>query len=351
MYCINKLKSMIKNLPNTYPNIDEDINYIWNILPEEIKKLSYNKLVDNNYEINELVITYLMELSQLYKNIKSDYEIDETIYFNGSGGYDKENNKIRLSVMSMILISNNKVSYLRAILHELRHAYQYKFYNEKNIDEIIKYDPELIMILKHHIYKEYHNKNDFYDTNYHKLYPEVDAETNALKDIENLVNDLIRDNNLKTQILNGLNDIEKLKINPQAKLEVETNTPIRTYLKVRGRREDSLILIDKFIKDDPVLVDKYGPLKLLFNGYIPKTYEEIIKDRNELFRKYKDTEYFDNIYKLYQNIIRTDPMYQLRDHLANNNIDGGHEFLGMHPTLTSEYNDELFPKISETKRF
>ena len=96
MDCIKKLKNMIKNLPNKYPNIDEDINYIWNTLPEEIKKLSYNKLVDNNYEINELVITYLMELSQLYKNIKSDYEIDETIYFNGSGGYDKKNNKIRL---------------------------------------------------------------------------------------------------------------------------------------------------------------------------------------------------------------------------------------------------------------
>jgi len=49
MKCINKLYDMIQKLPKKYPNIDEDINYIWNILPEEIKKLSYNKLVDNNY--------------------------------------------------------------------------------------------------------------------------------------------------------------------------------------------------------------------------------------------------------------------------------------------------------------
>ena len=345
MDCIKKLKNMIKNLPNNYPNIEEDINYIWNTLPEEMENFSYDELVDNNYKINELVITYLLELSQLYKNIKSDYEIDETMCFYGSGGYDIENNKIRLSVMTMMIIADNIVSYLRTIFHELRHAYQNKFYNEENIDEIIKYDPELIIVLKHHIYKEYHDIEDFYDPNYHKLYPEVDAETNALKDIENLVNDLIRDNNLKTQILNGLNDIEKLNINPQAKLELTTNTPIRTYLKVKGHREDSLILIDKFIKDNPTLIDTYKPLQLLFNGYVPKTYDEIIKERNNLLKKYKDTEYFDNIYRLYQNIIRTDPMYQLRDHLSSNNIDGEIEFLSIHPTLTAEYNDEFMDTI------
>ena len=178
MDCIKKLKNMIKNLPNNYPNIEEDINYIWNTLPEEMENFSYEELVDKNYKINELVITYLLELSQLYKNIKSDYEIDETIYFNGSGGYDIENNKIRLSVMTMMIIADNIVSYLRTIFHELRHAYQNKFYNEENIDEIIKYDPELIIVLKHHIYKEYHDIEDFYDQNYHKLYTEVDADIN-----------------------------------------------------------------------------------------------------------------------------------------------------------------------------
>ena len=345
MKCIEKLKNMIKHLPNNYPNIDEDINYIWNTLPEEMEEFSYDELVDNNYKINELVITYLLELSQLYKNIKSDYEIDETMYFYGSGGYDIENNKIRLSVMTMMIIADNIVSYLRTIFHELRHAYQNKFYNEENIDEIIKYDPELIIVLKHHIYKEYHDIEDFYDQNYHKLYPEVDADINSLKDIENLVKDLIKDNNLKTQILDDLNDIEKLNINPQTKLELTTNTPIRTYLKVRGKEEDSLILIDKFIKDNPTLIDTYKPLQLLFNGYVPKTYDEIIKERNSLLKKYKDTEYFDNIYRLYQNIIRTDPMYQLRDHLASNNIDGEIEFLSIHPTLTAEYNDEFMDTI------
>ena len=308
-----------------------------------MEEFTYDELVNNNYKINELVITYLMELSQIHKNIDVDYKIDETVSLGGNAAYDKNNNKILISVMSMMLTAENTTSYLKTIFHELRHVKQHKFSKEKDIDEIIKYDPELIMVLKHHIYEQCHS-DEFYKDNYHKLYTEVDAKLTSIKDIENLIS-IIKDPNLKDQLLDDLNDINNLNIHPQARLEVETNTPIRTYLKVRGKREDSLILIDKFIKDDPVLVDRYGPLKLLFNNYITKTYDEIIKERNELLKKYKDTDYFDNIYRLYQNIIRTDPMYQLRDHLASNNLDAEHEFLGIHPTLTSEYNDEFMDTI------
>ena len=345
MDCIKKLKNMIKNLPNNYPNIDEDINYIWNTLPEEMENFSYNELVDKNYKINKLVITYLMELSLLYKQIKIDYDFDEITSISGKGAYDRENNKVYLAVLSLMIDADNTAYYLKTIFHELRHATQHKFYKEDNIDEIIKYDPELLLVLKHQIYGIFNDK-EFYEENYHKLYPEVDAELNAIQDIENLVNDLIKNNNLKEQILDDLDDLkENIKIHPQASIEVTTNTPIRTYLKVKGHREDSLILIDKFIKDNPTLIDTYKPLQLLFNGYVPKTYDEIIKERNSLLKKYKDTEYFDNIYRLYQNIIRTDPMYQLRDHLASNNIDGEIEFLSIHPTLTAEYNDEFMNTI------
>lgn len=343
MQCIKKLKNMIKNLPNNYPNIDEDINYIWNILPEEMENFSYDELVDNNYKINKLVITYLMELAQIYKNTKVDYEIDETIALGGNAAYSKKDNKIFLSVVSMMITADNTISYLKTIFHELRHVTQHKFSKEEDINEIIKYDPELIMVLKHQIYEEY-NDEDFYKDNYHKLYQEVDSKTNSIKDIEDLIS-IIKDPNLKDQLLDDLDDIKELNIHPQANIEVNTITPIRTYLKVKGHKEDSLILIDKFIKDNPVLLDIYKPLKLLFNDYIPKTYDEIIKDRNNLLKEYKDTEYFNNIYRLYQNIIRTDPMYQLRDHLSSNNIDGEKEFLGMHPTLTVEYNDEFMETI------
>ena len=343
MKCIEKLKTMIKTLPSIYPNIDEDINYIWNTLPEEMESFSYNELLDNNYKINELVIIYLMELSQLHKNIKVNYKIDETIALGGNAAYDKDNNEILLSVVSMMLTADNTTSYLKTIFHELRHVTQHNFTKEEDINEIIKYDPELIMVLKHHIFEEYHN-DDFYKDNYHKLYTEVDAKTKSIKDIEDLTS-IIKNPNLKDQLLDDLNDIKELNLNPQANIEVSTHTPIRTYLKVKGHREDSLILIDQFIKNDPVLIDIYKPLKLLFNGYIPKTYEEIIKDRNKLLKKYKDTEYFDNIYRLYQNIIRTDPMYQIRDYLSSNNFDKEKEFLGMHPTLTAEYNDEFMETI------
>ena len=179
MDCINKLKNMIKNLPNKYPNIDEDINYIWNILPEEMENFSYNELIDNNYKINELVIIYLMELSQLHKNIKVNYKIDETIALGGNAAYDKDNNEILLSVVSMMLTADNTTSYLKTIFHELRHVTQHNFTKEEDINEIIKYDPELIMVLKHHIFEEYHN-DDFYKDNYHKLYMLLFCHINQL---------------------------------------------------------------------------------------------------------------------------------------------------------------------------
>ena len=38
-------------------------------------------------------------------------------------------------------------------------------------------------------------------------------------------------------------------------------------------------------------------------------------------------------------------MYQIRDYLSSNNFDKEKEFLGMHPTLTAEYNDEFMETI------
>ena len=348
MKCINKLYDMIQKLPKKYPNIDEDINYIWNILPDEMEAISRKQLVNVNYRINELVIIYLMELAILYKNVEVNYEIDEMTLLTGTAAYDHENNRILLSVLGMMLKAENTTSYLHTIIHELRHKQQHKFYGEEDIEEIIKYDPQMILVLKHHIYDKYHSSNnrEFYSNNYHKLYSEIDAEENAFTSIENLVNDLIKDNKLKDQILDDLKDIKEISnINPQASTELNSSEPIRTYLRVHGKREDSIILIDKFIKENPVLPDNYKPLKLLFNGYIPKTYEEIIKDRNELLKKYKDQDYFDNIYRLYQNIIKTDPMYQLRDHLSNNSIEEGYNFIAIHPNLSAEYQDEFMDTI------
>ena len=348
MNCINKLNDMIKNLPKTYPNIDEDINYIWNTLPDEMEELTYDQLLEYNYLINRLVITYLAEIAIRYKNMNVKYNVDETVSFAGTAAYDKENNKILFSTLVMMLCAENTTSYLQTIFHELRHVSQHQFYNEENIDELIKYDPKLILVLKHHIYEEYHpsNEREFYSTNYKKLYPEIDAELTASKEIESLVNDLIKDKKLKEQILDDLKDVkEKIDMHPQASKELTTSEPIRTYLRVNGKREDSLILIDKFIKENPVLPDNYKVLRLLFNNYIPKTYDEIIKDRNNLLKKYKGSDYYENIYKLYQNIIKSDPMYQLRDYLSNNSIDDGYNFIGIHPNLSAEYQDEFVETI------
>ena len=353
MNCINKLQNMIKHLPNNYPNIDNDINYIWNTLPEEMEHFTDQELIDNNYEINRLVITYLMELIIIHKKINVKYEIDEMTSFVGTAAYDKDNNKVLLSVMGMMLKADNTTSYLHTIFHELRHKTQHDFYKEDDINKLIKYDPELIMTLKHHIYEEYHqdNNREFYNDNYKELYSEVDAELYALTDIEDLINELIKSSSLKEQLQSELQDIKNnININPQASNEVTIITPVRTYFHVGRHKEDSLVLIDRFIKDNPILKDKYKALSILFVEYRPKRYDEIIRERNNLLREYRDTDYYHNIYRLYQNIIRTDPMYQLRDYLANNNIEEANEFLVIHPNLSFYYTDEFVNTLMNYKK-
>ena len=343
---INKLSYMVEDITNNKledykPKINDDINFIWNILPEEMEKASDEELIDNRYELNYLVIEYLTILIIKYKNIDIDYEMDELTSLMGSAAYDYKNNRIILSVLGLMLKAINTTSYIQSIFHELRHFTQHKFYCEENIDEIIKYDPKLLLCLKHHLFEQSHDEDNrkFYNDNYYKLYPEIDAEENSIKEVRKFIETLITDENLKDLLNDELEDIRKdIRIDNEASDELNTQIPINTLFTLNKEQIDSLTEIDNFIKTNQQLQDEYKVLKLLFVGNRKKTYEEILRDREELLKKYKNTIYVDNIIKLYKNIIRTDPIYILNEYLDNKDIDGYVEFVDTHsPKLSHEY--------------
>lgn len=96
----------------------------------------------------------------------------------------------------------------------------------------------------------------------------------------------------------------------------------------------------KFIKLHPELQEKYPLLRLLFNGTQPKTYEEIIDDK-EAMKYNKSLEDGQKIESIYKVIIETDPILALTDRIVRNDDEAVSEYLKLHPTLLTEYKDEI----------
>ena len=112
-----------------------------------------------------------------------------------------------------------------------------------------------------------------------------------------------------------------------------------TYDKA-GQKVDRLIAIDKYMKAHPEYQEEYPVLRLLFNGSTPKTYEEIIADR-EMYKQNRPQEEQEHIDKMYSEIISLDPILALSHALATNDIYMLKVYLYHHPTILTEYADEL----------
>ena len=139
-----------------------------------------------------------------------------------------------------------------------------------------------------------------------------------------------------------LNELEReqFRINPTIANQVYENDLIGLDYEVSGESFDRLITMDKNIKKYPELQEKYPILRLLFNGTIPKTYDEIISDRENL-KKNKTLEEQEQIDALYNEIILLDPILSLTEKLRSGNLNLVREYLEAHPTLISEYPDEI----------
>ena len=115
--------------------------------------------------------------------------------------------------------------------------------------------------------------------------------------------------------------LQKENVNINTKVEEELYNAemiIDTYNK-DGQKVDRLIMIDKYMKAHPEFQEKYPVLGLLFNGSTPKTYEEIIADR-EMYKQNRPSEEQEYIDKMYEEIISLDPILALSHALKNNDI-------------------------------
>ena len=288
---IQKNKNLKKEISNTswksyFPQIVEDLEYIWyNFLPN-LEVLTKDEWIENSYEIYKAMITYLIEIAKIYYEEKYqlniEYKIDELKIVGGCAAYDEKTEKIYFSIMGMMLKSANISSYLQTIFHECRHVYQHQFYKSSFLEKETKFPTYFYKIAKHYIFEKEFEKEDenFYYINYNKIYPEVDAEETSLKELNEFLPYLYRcyqeeeKNGILSLKINSIHqriveDIEELtkeligqeRIYNQSSNELYRNTTIESTFLINGEERNSMLLIDEYIKKHPNILEKYPVLE------------------------------------------------------------------------------------------
>ena len=266
---VQKIKT--SKIETNFPEIIEDLIYIWNDLIYECEELSEDEFRDNIYEINKQIITYFAELVKIYAKekygITFNYEIDEITSLGGSAAYNSKENKIMISVMANLIHAINTSSYLQTILHEVEHIRQHNYYKKTGNN----YPSYFSSIEKHYYLIQELSKidDDFYNNNYKNLYTEVDAEESSIKMLKELIPfleekgikkiDYLKVEKIKKQIEEDIEEIEEDLIslgrikNQASKKLYEDSTRNLSFI-LCGEEISSDDLIKKVIeKNKPVL--------------------------------------------------------------------------------------------------
>ncbi len=371
----NKLNHLKKiDFYDYFPNIIEDLDYMSEKLWIDMKSLSEEEQVDSRYEINELVISYFMEVIKIYwKEIyheEVDYSFDELLSIGGCAAYDGKKERVLISVIGLMIQAINTMSYMQPLLHELRHKKQHDFYKEDKIENMINYPAYFLLIEKHYLYMKKHKNDSFYLENYTNLYPELDAEENSVNKLEEIIPTLCGKYQEKRTISEELKekiillqrriqeDTEQIKEDLKEKGRIQTSisqellidNPINSFFTEEGRLVDSLVAVDFFLKSHPELQEEYPILKLLWNNNHPKSYQELIVDKKNLLESFPNHEInvfgittttHHQIEEFYQVIIKSDPILQIEEWQETNQKEKIEEYLKNHPTILEKYSKEI----------
>lgn len=363
---INRLEQAKNNLNNEdfltlFPIMLNDLEYIIKGYKEDEEKLSPEDRFMNGTTITKLRIQYLAELAKLYFNLRYNVKLkivnsNEYSLALASGGYKETDDTIYYSDFGVILSQQSELSFLHTCLHEGRHKLQHQMYKS---NDILSIPPYMLRLLKEDILQSIlPGKNRaFYLDNYSILFTENDAEIFAREEIHNFINylteiyvELNPDSKKDDEIIkqaNEMNDLfeevlktEEFRIDPVVESQIYEGEIINSNYQIEGATLDRLIMLDKCIKHNPNLQHQFPILKLLFNGDIPKNYEEIISEKDSL-KVGKTEDEQQHIDELYEEIIRLDPILTLTEKLELGDLEYVQEYLLAHPTISEEYKYEI----------
>ncbi|MBQ9019679.1 MAG: hypothetical protein IJ097_05155 [Bacilli bacterium] len=367
---LKKMSELIKdkNIIDYFPTIINDLEFIIQEYPIELNNLTEEERTDNVYEIEYYKITYLAELIKKYMELtwKKDfsYEIVDGYLFNSTAGYNQRDDIVTISIFGMILNSETNADMIKSLAHEYRHQLQYHFLKEKEFKDILNYPPYFITIIKNLLPKEiktvineegYVIDKPYYYNNYKRIYMEVDANYYGVEVSKSFLSDLYNKYPDKSEKLNSRVKLLEKELALESDLTIEglekekridtiyleetrLKKPITSTVLVDDNEEDSLIYIDKCIKEEPFIEERFPVISILKKDNRFKNYAEIIIDKYKNINKYKDK---DRIEEIYSHIIKTDPMLIISKYILEKDIDSIKEFIRIHPTFINEYQDDL----------
>ena len=357
-----------KDLIKDFPSIVDDLEYIIKTYKLKIDGLTDNQRINHIYDIEYYKDEFLAELMKKYMEIswnkKFSYEMGEGNILVSSGGYNQEKNIVDLSVIGLLLNSENTADTLVRITHEYRHQYFFHFMHENNIDKILDYPSYFITIAKNYIPKPLNNvydeeknfiNNQYYRDNHPRMYTEVDANNYAINTVRKFLLELyglypnknnkleLKVNKLQQELVKQCIKVEEVlkeenRLDQNYLNEIYLKKPISSTLLVDGEEKDSLLYTDKTLKNNPIIKDKYEVLNILMNDYRFKSYHELLLDKYNAIDKYGNESKIDSIY---ENIINSDPMVLITKLVEEKNQEGIIEFLEKHPTFKDEYKEEI----------
>lgn len=364
---ILRLDTSIRNMDNEnfeelFPMILDDLIYILDDFKNDREALSSEEQFNFGAKFNKKISVYIAKLAKVYFKVIYGLDInvincDDYNMAMAGGGYNSKDGNIYYSDFGVMLSRQSDLSFLHTCLHEGRHKMQHNFYE---IDDLLSFPPYMLRLLKENLLEDSLQENNraFYRANYDILFTENDAEIFARQEIYSFINNMAQMyvisynkslkeiNKLATKInkLNGLfiNILNEENFNIRNKIAIQMQDCgfVNCNYEVLGQCVDGLIIMDKYIKAHPELKEQYPILRLLFNGDMSKGYEEIMIDKAN-FKKNRGLEEQKRIDELYDQIIILDPILDLTDKLERGDIRKVKEYLDLHPTIISEYPEEI----------
>ena len=258
-------------------------------------------------------------------------------------------------IINMIDNNNHLPGMMKTILHENRHASQFRAFLTKDIKELLNYDPNNIFIVKENIL--FNKKgNDFYLSNHSNSIMERDADLFAKSQLDDLIPNYFPEQQNYYQFL--LSHKKKFE-NPF--LELEYDTPSITYQDREGNEVHLLLEFEKYsnqglLKEE---VQNYPILQILYHeDGTKKTYEEILNEKNTIKQSLSDEvkEYIDSpsykpkkesqkqrLEKLYRAAINSDLLLSLEDKLARQNPSPNDiiDIFETYPDLYPLYHEQI----------
>ena len=360
--CLSDMKTEgIHNLPQ----LIKDLDYLMNHRLDEEKQLTLGQQLSCGADFYEQTQTYYLELLKQYLKeflqVEIKVEEDPNIALIGIAGYSPEEDAIKVSPTSLLLGGRNKTSSMQSIFHETRHKIQRDAYKKDNIDEVLDYPENMILLAKEFAFLGGQD-DDCYKTNYPLLYTETDADEFGFMCVRSLLGNLLihykeEGNTLSTEDEISLRKLQKQMIEDSSKDEQRFFDTGRYSTKIRreamglnppsgefeiaGEKIDRLIAVDQYIKTHPEVTLEFPILKLIEG----KDYDEIIRDRTAAMEKEPE-----KAVKLYQCVIQSDPMLYLEDCINEGRDYQLNQFLEKHPTLLISYPEEL-KKLAEKTNY